>query len=110
MWGNDDATPDVNLTIKFGSDILHTSTIRGAQANGHPVEIMGEIMFDGDNAICCYSIGWCENNGTLRRFALSNPSLPIDVSAFTGGDFQLIMESNTTNTFTSYLGYIQVWN
>jgi hypothetical protein len=110
VWGSSDPTPDVNITIKFGDDILNTSTITGAQANGHPVEIMGEIMFENGNAICCYSIAWCENNGTLRRYALSNPSSPIDVSAFTGGNFQLIMESTTTNTFTSYLGYIQVWN
>jgi len=110
LWGTDDATPDVNITIKFGSDVLNTSTITGAQANGHPAEIMGEIMFENGNAICCYSIAWCENNGTLRRYALSNPSSPIDVSAFTGGDFQLIMENTTTNSFTSYLGYIQIWN
>ena len=110
LWGSSDATPDVNITIKFGDDILNTSTITGAQANGHPAEIMGEIMFENGNAICCYSIAWCENNGTLRRYALSNPSSPIDVSDFTGGNFQLIMESTTTNTFTSYLGYIQVWN
>jgi hypothetical protein len=110
LWGTDDATPDVDITIKFGSDVLNTSTITGAQANGHPAEIMGEIMFENGNAICCYSIAWCENNGTLRRYALSNPSSPIDVSAFTGGDFQLIMENTTTNSFTSYLGYIQIWN
>lgn len=110
LWGSSDATPDVNITIKFGNNVLHTSTITGAQANGHPAEIMGEIMFENGNAICCYSIAWCEHNGTLRRYALSNPSSLIDVSDFTGGNFQLIMESTTTNTFTSYLGYIQVWN
>lgn len=110
LWGNDDATPTVDITIKIGNDVLNTSTITGAQANGHPTEIMGEIMFTNGQAICCYSIAWCENNGTLRRYALSNPSSPITVSSFTGGDFQVIMENTTTNSFTSYLGYIQVWN
>lgn len=110
VWGNEDSTPDVGITIKFGSDILSTSTITGAQANGHPLEIMGEIMFTNGSAICCYSIAWCENNGTLRRWPLSNPSIPVIVSGFTGGDFQLIMENTTTNSFTSYLGYIQLWN
>lgn len=110
LWGGDDSTPDVGITIKFGSDTLFTSTITGGQANNHPAEIMGEIMFSNGNAICCYSIAWCENNGTLLRYALSDPSTPILVSGFTGGDFQLIMENTTTNSFTSYLGYIQVWN
>jgi hypothetical protein len=110
LWGSDDATPTVDITIKIGNDVLNTSTITGAQANGHPAEIMGEIMFTNGQAICCYSIAWCENNGTLRRYALSNPSSPITVSSFTGGDFQVIMENTTTNSFTSYLGYLQIWN
>jgi hypothetical protein len=109
-WGSSDATPDVNIVTKFGSDILNSATITGAQANNHPAEILGEIIFTNGTAICCYSIGWCDNNGSFRRWAISDPSTPITVSGFTGGDFKLIMSGGTSNEFTSYLGYIQIWN
>jgi hypothetical protein len=109
-WGSADNSPDAEVKVLFGSDTLNTFTINGVQANNHPSEIFGEIIFSGGNAIACYSIGWCDNNGDFKRFALSDASTPINVTGFNGGDFKLIMGSNTSNNFTSYSGYIQVWN
>lgn len=108
-WADLDATPDVSITIKFGDDVLFTTNFTGAQANNHPAEIMGEIMFTEGNAYPCCSMGWCENNGTMRRWALSEPTAR-DVTAFQGGNLQVVMNSTTTNSFTSYLAYVQVWN
>jgi hypothetical protein len=112
-WGNNDNTPIIEVTTLFGNDVLTTFTVPGSQttgANDHPAEIYGEIVFSGGNAIACYSIGWCGANGDYKRYALSDASSPISVTGFTGGDFKLIIGSNTTNDFTSYLGYIQVWS
>jgi hypothetical protein len=109
-WGDEVPTPTVQITSKFGSDILVTATISGSQVNNHPSEIFGEIIFNNGNAIACYSIGWCSNNGDFKRYALSDASTPIGVTGFSGGDFAIVMGSNTTNSFTTYLGYIQVWN
>jgi hypothetical protein len=112
-WGSNDNSPEVEVSILFGSDTLNTFTVPGSQttgANGHPAEIYGEIVFSGGNAIVCYSMGWCGANGDFKRYALSDASTPIDVTGFGGGDFKLIIGSNTSNDFTTYLGYIQVWN
>jgi len=109
-WGSADNNPTVSITTKFGTDTLTTTTTTGTQANGHPSEIFGEIFITAGNAYCCYSIGWCANNGTYYRYALSDASTPIDVTSFTGGDFQLIMNSTTSNDYTALLGYIQIWS
>jgi hypothetical protein len=110
VWGSADNTPAVDFKLYFGNDLLFSGSATGAQANNHPVEIMGEISFVTGFAIPCVSIGWCENNGTFLRYALSNPSVPINVSSFTGGDLKLILGSTTSNTITTYLGYIQIFN
>jgi len=112
-WGGLDNSPQVDIVTKFGSDTAFSFSVSGSdtsQANNHPSEIFGEIVFSGGTAIGCYSIGWCSNNGDFKRYALSDASSPIVVSGFTGGDFQLIMSGGTTNSFTTYLGYIQVWD
>jgi hypothetical protein len=112
-WGGNDSSPEIQVSVLFGSDTLTTFTVSGtdtSQANNRPAEIYGEIIFSGGNAVACYSIGWCDSQGEFKRYALSDASTPIDVTGFGGGDFKLIMGSNTTNDFTSYLGYIQVWN
>jgi hypothetical protein len=112
-WGGQDNSPEIGITSKFGTNILNTFTVSGtdtAGANNHPSEISGEIIFNNGNAIACYSIGWCANNGNFNRYALSDASTPIGVTGFSGGDFAIVMRSNTTNSFTTYLGYIQVWN
>lgn len=112
-WGSLDNTPEIEITTLFGNDTLQTFTILGSQTNGandHPSEISGEIVINSGNAVVCYSIGWCDNNGDFKRYALSDASTPIGVTGFSGGDFRLVMGSNTSNSFTSYLGYIQIWN
>jgi hypothetical protein len=112
LWatgGNNDTT--ATITTKFGDDVLTTSINVDLDFTvNKPSEIFGEIMITNGFAIVCYSVGWCDQTGDFRRTALSNPSTPIDVSAFSGGDFKLLIESATDRNFTSYLGYIQVWN
>lgn len=109
-WGTENNSPTVKIDFTFGTQTLNSITFSGSVANGHPAEITGEIMITNGNAYICSSMGWCENNGTMRRWALSNPSVPIDISNFDAGRLSIVMKSGTTNTFTSYLGYIQVWN
>lgn len=107
--GNNDTT--ATITTKFGDDVLTTSINVDLDFTvNKPSEIFGEIMITNGFAIVCYSVGWCDQTGDFRRIALSNPSTPIDVSAFSGGDFKLLIGSATDRNFTSYLGYIQVWN
>jgi hypothetical protein len=107
--GNNDTT--ATITTKFGDDVLTTSINVALDFTvNKPSEIFGEIMITNGFAIVCYSVGWCDQTGDFRRTALSNPSTPIDVSAFSGGDFKLLIGSATDRSFTSYLGYIQVWN
>jgi hypothetical protein len=107
--GNNDTT--ATITTKFGDDVLTTSINVDLDFTvNKPSEIFGEIMITNGFAIVCYSVGWCDQTGDFRRTALSNPSTPIDVSAFSGGDFKLLIGSATDRNFTSYLGYIQVWN
>jgi hypothetical protein len=107
--GNNDTT--ATITTKFGDDVLTTSINVDLDFTvNKPSEIFGEIMITNGFAIVCYSVAWCDQTGDFRRTALSNPSTPIDVSAFSGGDFKLLIGSATDRNFTSYLGYIQVWN
>ena len=110
VWGNLANSPTINLGFYFGSDLISSATTTGSQANNHPLEISGEILFNGGNAISCISIGWCDNSGNFKRFALSNPALPVNVSSFTGGDFKVVLGNTTTNTITTYLGYLQIFN
>jgi hypothetical protein len=109
-WGTEDNSPTVSISFRFGDQEFNGITFSGSVANGHPAEIMGEIMITDGNAYICSSMGWCENNGTMRRWALSNPSVPVDISNFTGGNLEIVMRDATTNKFTSYLAYVQVWN
>jgi hypothetical protein len=107
--GNNDTT--ATITTKFGDDVLTTSINVDLDFTvNKPSEIFGEIMITNGFAIVCYSVGWCDQTGDFRRTALSDASTPIDVSAFSGGDFKLLIGSATDRNFTSYLGYIQVWN
>jgi len=106
--GGNDTT--ATITLKIGNDILTTITETLSQNSNKPSEIYGEILITNGNAIVCYAVGWCDQTGDYRKLALSNPATLVDVTGFNGGDFQLIIGSNTTRNFTSYLGYIQIWN
>jgi hypothetical protein len=110
-WGTI-VTPDsdVVITTKFGNDIVATSSITLDFSSNKPSEIFGEIVINNGSAIVCYSVGWCDQTGDFRRLPLSDPSTPLVVSGFNGGDFKLIIGSATDNRYTSYIGYIQVWN
>jgi hypothetical protein len=107
--GGNDTT--ATITTKFGNDILSTSinSLLSFSVN-KPSEILGEITITNGFAVVCYAVGWCDQTGDYRKLALSDPSTPVDVSGFNGGDFQLLIGSGTTRNFTSYVGYIQVWN
>jgi hypothetical protein len=107
--GGNDTT--ATITTKFGNDTLTTSvnSLLSFSSN-KPSEIFGEIIITNGFAVVCYAIGWCDQTGDYRKLALSDPSTPVDVSGFNGGDFQLLIGSGTTRNFTSYVGYIQVWN
>jgi hypothetical protein len=99
------------ITTKFGDDILSTSINTSLQETiNKPSEILGEILITNGFAIVCYAVGWCDQTGDYRKSAISDPSTPIDVTGFNGGDFKLLIGSGTTRDFTSYIGYIQIWN
>lgn len=111
LWGNEGGTStDATITTKFGDNTIATITTTLDFSNNKPSEIFGEIVINNGNAICCYSVGWCDQTGDFRREPLSDPSSPVVVSGFTGGDFKLLIGSTTNRSFTSYIGYIQVWN
>jgi hypothetical protein len=107
--GGNDTT--ATITTKFGNDILSTSINSLLSFSvDKPSEILGEITITNGFAVVCYAVGWCDQTGDYRKLAISDPSTPVDVSGFNGGDFQLLIGSGTTRNFTSYIGYIQVWN
>lgn len=110
-WGTV-VTPNssVVITTKFGDSTLSTASVTLDFSSNKPSEIFGEISITNGLAVVCYSVGYCDQTGDFRRVALSDPSSPVDVSAFSAGDFKLIIGSATNNSFTSYLGHIQVWN
>lgn len=112
-WGTSDNTPDVSIVTKFGDDVLQTATISSLYtigANGHPLEITGEVFFNNGQAICAYHIEWTAANGDYRKYSLGNPEIPVSITGFTGGDFKVIMSSTTTNSLTSYTGFVQLFN
>lgn len=110
-WGTvSNPDSDVVITTKFGDDIVATSSITLDFSSNKPSEIFGEIIINNGFATVCYSVGWCDQTGDFRRSPLSNPATPLVVSGFTGGDFKLLIGSLTDNSYTSYTGYIQVWN
>lgn len=113
VWGTLDNTPEITIVTKFGDDVLETFTISSLStigANGHPAEITGEIYFNKGEAFSTYHMDWSAANGDYKKYQLADTSIPVPVSGFTGGDFKLIMSSTTTNSFTSYTGYIQLYN
>jgi hypothetical protein len=107
--GGNDTT--ATITTKFGNDILSTSiNTLLSQSVDKPSEILGEIVIDNGLAVVCYAVGWCDQTGDYKKVAISDPSMPVGVTGFNGGDFQLLLEDTTTRNFTSYIGYIQIWN
>jgi hypothetical protein len=110
-WGTV-VTPNTSavITTKFGDSVVSTLTNVLDFSSNKPSEIFGEIIITNGFAIVCYSVGWCDQTGDFRRQPISDPSTPVNVSSFTGGDFKVLIGSATNNSFTSYTGYVQVWN
>ena len=107
--GSADTT--ATMTIKFGDDTLSTSiNTLLQQSTNKPSEFLGEITITNGFAVVCYAVGWCDQTGDYRKTALSDPSTPVNVTGFNGGDFKFLIGSGTTKNFTSYTGYIQLWN
>jgi len=109
---NDNDT-NFNVFLQVGEDII-TPSSRGnitlSQAKGHPMEILGEIIFSNGTVRACYSLGHCNNQGDYKRYPLSDATVTQEVFAFSGGDLKLIVSSSTNINFTTYAGYIQVFN
>lgn len=110
LWASGGQDTTATITLKLGNDTLSTITETLPFSSNKPSEIYGEILITNGNAIVCYSIGWCDQTGDYRKTALSNPSTQVNITSFNGGDFKLIVEGTTNRNFTSYLGYIQIWN
>jgi hypothetical protein len=103
-------TGSVNVSIMVGDDLILGSNIGQvtlSQPQGHPFEIFGEVVFNGNGVVACYSIGHCANNGDFKRYPLSDPTSSQNITGFSGGDFKLIFSSSTLS-LNSYGGYIQV--
>lgn len=108
----DDNGEEINVYLQIGNDKLTYSDIGAVdltQPKGHPFEILGEIIFNGDTVRACYSIGHCANNGDYKRYPLSDATQTQNVSSFTGGDVKLIISTGNV-TLTTYGGYLQVYN
>lgn len=103
-------TGSVTISIMIGDDIIDSSNIGAvtlSQPQGHPFEIFGEVVFNGNVVTACYSIGHCANNGDFKRYPLSDPTIIQDVTSFAGGDIKLMFSSSTLGVIT-YGGYIQI--
>jgi hypothetical protein len=112
QWASGGSTDTTaTMTIKFGDDTLSTSiNTLLQQSTNKPSEFLGEITITNGFAVVCYAVGWCDQTGDYRKMALSDPSTPVNVTGFNGGDFKFLIGSGTTKNFTSYTGYIQLWN
>jgi hypothetical protein len=112
QWASGGSTDTTaTMTIKFGDDTLSTSiNTLLPQSTNKPSEFLGEITITNGFAVVCYAVGWCDQTGDYRKTALSDPSTPVNVTGFNGGDFKFLIGSGTTKNFTSYTGYIQLWN
>jgi hypothetical protein len=109
---NDNDT-NFNVFLQIGNDVIIPSSrgnITLNQAKGHPMEILGEIIFSNGTVRACYSLGHCNNQGNFRRYPLSDATVVQNVTEFTGGDLKLIVSGSTNINFTTYAGYIQVYN
>lgn len=109
---NDNDT-NFNLFLQIGNDTITPASIGNvtlSQPKGHPMEIIGEIIFSNGTVRACYSLGHCNNQGDYKRYPLSNATVTQDVTAFSGGDFKIIVSGSTNINFTTYAGYLQIFN
>jgi hypothetical protein len=106
---------DTNAAIRLqiGDQIIEGSNL-GTQtlafSVNKPFEILGEIIITSGSASTCYSIGWCDQTGDMRRTPLSDVTVSGSFSTLTSGDFKIIVSGSTNRTMTSYYSYFQVMN
>ena len=108
--GND---TDAAIRLQIGDQILVGSDV-GKQtlafSSNHPFEILGELIITAGSASVCYSIGYCDQTGDLRRVPLSNTTISGSFANLTSGDFKIIISGSTNRTMTSYYAYVQAYN
>ena len=92
--------------IIFGSN-LGTQNLEFS--SNHPFEILGELIITAGSASVCYSIGYCDQTGDLRRVPLSNTTISGSFANLTSGDFKIIISGSTNRTMTSYYAYVQAY-
>jgi hypothetical protein len=108
--GND---TNAAIRLQIGDQILSGSNF-GTQtlafSVNKPFEILGELLITAGSASACYSIGWCDQTGDMRRTPLSDVTVSGSFANLTPGDFKIIISGSTNRTMTSYYAYIQAYN
>jgi hypothetical protein len=108
--GND---TNASIYLAIGDQILTGSNV-GIQtlafSTNKPFEILGEVIITAGSASACYSIGWCDQTGDMRRTPLSDVTVSGSFADLTPGDFKVIISGSTNRTITSYYSYLQVFN
>jgi hypothetical protein len=109
--GSNDTNAAIRLQI--GDQIISGSNL-GTQTlsftTNKPFEILGELYITAGSASACYSIGWCDQTGDMRRTPLSNVTVSGSFANLTPGDFKIIVSGSTNRTMTSYYAYFQAYN
>jgi hypothetical protein len=101
------------IRLQIGDQILSGSNL-GTQtldfSSNKPFEILGELIITAGSASACYSIGWCDQTGDMRRTPLSDVTVSGSFANLTPGDFKIIVSGSTNRTMTSYYAYFQAYN
>jgi hypothetical protein len=104
---------DASIRLQIGDQILVGSDV-GEQtlsfSSNKPFEILGELIITAGSASACYSIGWCDQTGDMRRTPLSDVTVSGSFANLTPGDFKIIVSGSTNRTMTSYYAYFQAYN
>ena len=104
---------DASIRLQIGDQILVGSDV-GEQtlsfSSNKPFEILGELIITAGSASACYSIGWCDQTGDMRRTPLSDVTVSGSFANLTPGDFKIIVSGSTNRTMTSYYAYVQTYN
>jgi hypothetical protein len=108
--GND---TNAAIRLQIGDQIISGSNL-GTQvlafSTNKPFEILGELIITAGSASACYSIGWCDQTGDMRRTPLSDVTVSGSFANLTPGDFKIIISGSTNRTMTSYYAYVQTYN
>jgi hypothetical protein len=108
--GND---TNAAIRLQIGDQIISGSNL-GTQvlafSTNKPFEILGELIITTGSASACYSIGWCDQTGDMRRTPLSDVTVSGSFANLTPGDFKIIVSGSTNRTMTSYYAYVQTYN